>query len=154
MLQVVQKSTVADASTTRALLERMEPRNNLSKHDVGSKGSDEMAEQMDSLGKCDLSQDGELNQCIVINRSTHELHVRRIRSIGNMLTIIFQIPKDESSIDVLQQRFEEVMQLNLSEQRVLELKWSIITDSIAAHASELAESLRMIIEPTIASRLE
>uniref|UniRef100_A0A914HG89 VWFA domain-containing protein n=1 Tax=Globodera rostochiensis TaxID=31243 RepID=A0A914HG89_GLORO len=40
------------------------------------------------------------------------------------------------------------------EQRQLQLKWALITDAVAQLAAELAESLRAIIEPTIASRLE
>ncbi|KAL3070274.1 hypothetical protein niasHS_016101 [Heterodera schachtii] len=39
-------------------------------------------------------------------------------------------------------------------QHRLQLKWALITDSVAPLAAELAESLRAIIEPTIASRLE
>jgi midasin (ATPase involved in ribosome maturation) len=45
-------------------------------------------------------------------------------------------------------------EIKFEDEKELELKWVELTDSVSSHASELAESLRTIIEPTIATRLQ
>uniref|UniRef100_A0A183BTF4 Trimethylguanosine synthase n=1 Tax=Globodera pallida TaxID=36090 RepID=A0A183BTF4_GLOPA len=61
-----------------------------------------------------------------------------------------------ADFDSLDQQQNDEMQGGRAgdEQRQLQLKWALITDTVAQLAAELAESLRAIIEPTIASRLE
>lgn len=69
--------------------------------------------------------------------------------------IIFQIFGD-SSADITS-LLEKVCQISGSEMdqtAAKELKWALISDSVSVLASMLAESLRMILEPTIASKLQ
>jgi midasin len=63
------------------------------------------------------------------------------------------ITDDLSRIKLLQERLE-AMEVSPAHSKSLELKWSIISDSVAVMASELAENLRTILEPTIASKLQ
>jgi midasin (ATPase involved in ribosome maturation) len=42
----------------------------------------------------------------------------------------------------------------MEEHTALQLKWSLISDSVSVLSSILAENLRMILEPTVASRLQ
>lgn len=62
------------------------------------------------------------------------------------------INADKVQIALLQEKFQDV-EIN-KEETALELKWSQITDSVSDLASILAENLRMIIEPSIASKLQ
>lgn len=62
------------------------------------------------------------------------------------------INADKGRIALLQEKFQDV-EIN-KEERAFELKWSQITDSVSDLASILAENLRMIIEPSIASKLQ
>ncbi|KAI6241216.1 Midasin [Aphelenchoides fujianensis] len=56
-----------------------------------------------------------------------------------------------ATAEALKKSLEEVEASGSSD---LEAKWAAISESVAAEATELAENLRIIIEPTIASKLQ
>uniref|UniRef100_A0A915DGE1 Uncharacterized protein n=1 Tax=Ditylenchus dipsaci TaxID=166011 RepID=A0A915DGE1_9BILA len=59
-----------------------------------------------------------------------------------------------SQIARLQEKFNEMDTGASHSESSLELRWSLISESVSALSSMLAENLRMIIEPTVASRLQ
>uniref|UniRef100_A0A914D8W7 Midasin n=1 Tax=Acrobeloides nanus TaxID=290746 RepID=A0A914D8W7_9BILA len=75
-------------------------------------------------------------------------------TIINVSLSLYELAKTET-VDTMQ--LEEILQdMNISKDdyRALQTKWAKITDSVSILASELAENLRIIIEPSIATKLQ
>ena len=54
-------------------------------------------------------------------------------------------------------KLEEVLQemnISNSDYTALQVKWAKITEAVSVLSSELAENLRIIIEPTVATKLQ
>lgn len=68
--------------------------------------------------------------------------------------MLFKDDEDDDKLTLLRDKLVDISRLGVNEQRRLEMKWALLTDSVSLLAAELTENLRAILEPSIASRLQ
>ncbi|KAH7723679.1 midasin-like protein [Aphelenchoides avenae] len=135
---VVKKSTVEEALSTRSQFDRMKNKDTLEKvhRDKEVNG-----------GKADNALDEtEANEVPTSDRTLPS-------SMINMNFEYELTTDDDSRFAFLRERLEAV-EISASERKALESKWAVISDAVSTLSFELAENLRIILEPTVASKLQ
>ncbi|KAI6207833.1 Midasin [Aphelenchoides besseyi] len=125
--QVIQKSTVEEASVSRERLQHQQ-----------------------STPIEQTAAENSRTSSTVFAKITGESHVLDGTFLRTTMDRDYSVKANES-VAALKRSLEQV---EASGSTALELKWSAISDSVASEATELAENLRIIIEPTIASKLQ
>jgi len=142
--QVIRESTVEDALATRGIYDQLHHQSTASKQQrkgnrqgqdsgVGNSSDEKAGEQLNRESLLDESES------IVLNPAA-SLH--------------FLNDEDDYKLSLLRDKLVDVSRLGVNEQRELEMKWALLTDSVSLLAAELTENLRAILEPSIASRLQ
>nr|CAD2168896.1 unnamed protein product [Meloidogyne enterolobii] len=165
-LSVTGTSTLEQANRTRALfdisLRRL--RKEVKTNELAENASDQQnlnKEKQNDEADGEIEMDNEDNASIeIIDDSSAKEMSNVFLNITERQNFNFGINSNELiSMDNLCKEFDRLERetpttSNEEDIRQLQLKWALISESVTSLASELAESLRSIIEPTVASKLQ